>query len=87
MHGMQPIRLSRHAQERLCDRGATEDEVAEAFRTAPGAPAGAQRFECQKDFPYGSEWNGRFYATKRVRPIFVEEPNEIVVIPVNVYYL
>jgi len=30
-------------------------------------------------------WNGRWYATKQVRPIFVEEPEEIPVIAVYVY--
>lgn len=82
---MKPIRFSRHASERLRDRGATEDEVAEAIRTAPWTPAGGQRFECQKDFLYGTDWNGRFYAMKRVRPIFVEEPDKIVIITVYVY--
>ncbi|GIX47871.1 MAG: hypothetical protein KatS3mg131_2082 [Candidatus Tectimicrobiota bacterium] len=32
-----------------------------------------------------ASWNGRFYATKRGRPIFVEEPNEIVGVIVYVY--
>ncbi|MGO9269362.1 MAG: hypothetical protein ACLQOO_03725 [Terriglobia bacterium] len=32
----------------------------------------------------GREWNGKVYATKRVRPIFVEEAAEILV--VTVYY-
>lgn len=38
------------------------------------------------DFPLGSEWNGAFYETKQVRPIFVEEAVEIVVVTVYVYY-
>jgi hypothetical protein len=39
-----------------------------------------------KDFPYGKEWNGKVYATKQVRAIFVEEVGEIVVITVYTYY-
>jgi hypothetical protein len=39
-----------------------------------------------KDFTYGQEWNGKFYTTKQVRPIFVEEDDEIVVVTVYVYY-
>jgi len=31
-------------------------------------------------------WNGRHYAAKRVRPVFVEEDNEIVVITVYTYF-
>jgi len=42
--------------------------------------------ECRKDFPYNQVWNGKRYATKQVRPGFVEEPEEIVVITVYTYY-
>jgi hypothetical protein len=45
------------------------------------------RFDCRRDFAYGRDWNGKFYATKQVRPIFVEETEEIVVVTVYVYYL
>jgi hypothetical protein len=31
-------------------------------------------------------WNGTFYATKRVRPIFVEDRAEIVVVTVYTYF-
>jgi hypothetical protein len=42
--------------------------------------------ECRKDFLFEAVWNGRHYATKQVRPVFVEEPNEIGVVTVYVYY-
>jgi hypothetical protein len=83
---MKPIRPSEHARENMHYRGATEQEVIEAIRTALWAPAELGRLECRKDFAYGQEWNGRFYATKQVRPIFVEEADEIVVMTVYVYY-
>ncbi len=44
------------------------------------------RFECRKDFPYGRAWNGVEYQTKQVRPIFVDEDREIVVVTVYVYF-
>jgi hypothetical protein len=81
-----PIRFSHHARERLRDRGATEEEVVETIRTTPWTPAQAQRFECHRNFPYGADWNGRLYATKQVRPIFVEEASHIVVVTVYVYF-
>ena len=28
------------------------------------------------NFSYSNEWNGKFYETKQVRPIFVDESNE-----------
>jgi hypothetical protein len=38
------------------------------------------------NFPFGKEWNGKVYNTKQVRPIFVEEADEIVVVTVYTYY-
>ena len=83
---LKPIRLSDHAREQLRRRGGTEQEVAEAIRSASWEPASWSRFECRRDFPYDGEWNGRLYETKQVRPIFVDEPTEIVVITVYAYF-
>jgi hypothetical protein len=83
---MKPIRLSGHAREQLSYRGATEEDVEEAIRTAEWAPAELGRSECRKDFPFNREWNGKMYTMKQVRPIFVEEEHEIVVVTVYVYY-
>jgi hypothetical protein len=83
---MKPIRLSGHARGNMYFRGATEQEIIEVIRTTPWESAELGRRECRKDFTYGQEWNGKFYATKQVRPIFVEEDDEIVVVTVYVYY-
>ena len=72
-----PVRLSRHAEKQLRSRGATVQEVVEAIRTEPWQPAELGKLECRKDFAYNALWNGKHYATKQVRPIFVEEPSEI----------
>ena len=42
--------------------------------------------ECRKDFPYNATWNGKPYRTKQVRPVFVEEIAEILVVTVYTYY-
>ena len=81
-----PVRLSGHARQRLTSRGVTEDEVAEAIRTSRRLPAEKGRLECRKDFAFNAEWNGTYYSTKQVRPIFVDNPDEIVVITVYSYY-
>jgi hypothetical protein len=83
---MKPIRFSGHARDQLRYRGVSEQEVIEAILTAPWQPAELGRLECRKDFPFGREWNGRFYVTKQVRPIFADEPAEIVVVTVYSYY-
>jgi hypothetical protein len=72
-----PICLSGHARGQLFFRGGTEQDVVEAIRTAPWQPAELGRLESRKDFPFNAEWNRRRYATKRVRPIFVSEPEKL----------
>ena len=67
-------------------RGFTVVEVEEAIRTMPWQPTEFERLECRKDFAYDKEWNGKLYTTKQVRPIFVEEASEIVVVTVYTYY-
>jgi hypothetical protein len=81
-----PVHLSQHASRYVQRRGFTEAEVEQAIRQAPWTPARQGRMECVHDFPYNRTWNGRQYATKRVRPIFVEEPERIVVVTVITYF-
>jgi len=83
---MKPIRLSAHARGYLRRRGFTEHEVQVAIRTAAWLTAQAGRLEASAEFPFAGDWNGRYYQTKRVRPIFVENPWEIVVITVYTYF-
>ncbi len=86
MARVKPIRLSDHALRYMSKRGFTITEVEEAIRTASWQPAELGRLDCRKDFAYGKEWNGKLYATKQVRPVFVEEDAEIVVVTVYTYY-
>ncbi|MBW2331743.1 MAG: hypothetical protein JRF30_12745 [Deltaproteobacteria bacterium] len=68
-----PIRLSEHARQQLRFRGATEQEVIEAIRTETWETAELGRLK-------------NYYDTKQVRPIFVEEHDEVIVVTVYVYY-
>ena len=83
---MKPIRLSTHAAGYVNRRGFTVAGVEDAIRTSPWQQAELGRLECRKNFAFGKEWNLKFYATKRVRPVFVEEASEIVVVTVYTYY-
>jgi len=84
---MKPIRLSAHAMSYLEKRGFTIEEVQITISTSVWESAVLpERFQCHKDFPYNKEWNGNFYPTKQVRPIFVEEATEIVVVTVYTYF-
>lgn len=83
---MKPIRLSIHAREQLLYRGVSEEEVHETIRTSKWKPAELGRLECKKVFPNKKEWNKIYYNEKEVRPIFVEEENEIIVITIYTYF-
>ena len=83
---MKPIRLTAHARGYLARRGFTIGEVEDAIRTGTWRPAAGGRQESSKEFAYGQDWNGRVYTTKRVRPVFVDKPTEIVVITVYTYF-
>ncbi|KWT94641.1 DUF4258 domain-containing protein [Candidatus Magnetominusculus xianensis] len=83
---MRPIRLSVHAKEQLPYRGIEEDEVFDAIRTSTWETAKKERLQATKNYLYGNEWNNKFYSYKQVKPVFVEEESEIVVITVYAYY-
>lgn len=85
---MKPIRLSRHAQGYAAKRGFTQEEVERTIRGSSWQPAdwGEGRLQAATEFPFNRTWNGSFYATKKVRPIFIETELEIVVVTVYTYY-
>lgn len=83
---MKPIRLTKHATGYLSSRGFSVEEVETAIRTAAWGATELGRLDCRKDFAFGVEWNGKVYSTKQVRPVFVDEAEEVVVITVYTYY-
>ena len=81
-----PIRLSGHDSQQSYFRGTDEKEISDAIRNESWQTAEQGRFDCRRNFSFDRMWNGQHYTTKQVRPIFVEEPDEIVLITVYVYY-
>jgi len=77
---VKPVVLSRHARDRLAERGTTEQEVIQAIRDQPWIAVDEGRFEVTKWYPFGREHRGQFYAGKDVRPIFVDEADRVVVV-------
>jgi hypothetical protein len=83
---LKPVRLSGHSEGYLELRGTSKGEIEEAIRTANWEAADRGRTQCRKEFAYGAYWNDKYYVTKQVRPIFVEEDDEIVVVTFYTYY-
>jgi hypothetical protein len=84
---MKPIRLSKHAYTYTLRRGFSISEVQEAIRTSTWKSlGGTNQYQCQKDFLFQQEWNGKIYGKKQVCPVFVEKEAEIVVVTVYTQY-
>jgi hypothetical protein len=81
-----PIRFSGHVLEQLGYRGTTSEEIISAIQSTEWTPAELGRLECRLNMKFDKEWNNKYYETKQVRPIFVAEVDEIVVVTVYVYY-
>lgn len=83
---MKPIRLSAHASGYKHKRGFSEAEVKTAIQSSSWQTASSGRLECRYNFSFGQIWNGKFYSTKQIRPVFVEEADESVVVTVYTYF-
>ena len=83
---MKLIEFSQHALDQLVDRGTNRKEVEEAICRGESIPAKKGRLGFRKNFPYSAMWRGRYYETKQVMPIVVEESQCLVVVTVYVFY-
>ncbi len=83
---MKEIVFTKHSIESMRKRGVLEEEVKTTISKAPWQPSKWGRFECALEFQYDREWNGKFYHTKQVIPVFVEETKRIIVITVYAFY-
>jgi len=83
-----PIVLSVHAKDRLAQRGASAEEVANTVREGDWQPAkrGKQHAAKQHEFGGLSPVNGLPYLYKTVDVVFADEAERIFVVTVKVYY-
>jgi hypothetical protein len=81
------IAFSSHARHQLALRGATEAEVVAAISEGERMEAKSGRAAYRKNFPFHSHWKGRYYETKQVMPIIVEEGDRVIVITVYAFYI
>ncbi len=70
------VKLHPHAQARLIERGATEEEVIATVEGGATFPAQFGRTGFRRNFPFNAEWRGNYYATKKVEVIAVKENEE-----------
>jgi hypothetical protein len=85
---MKTIRFSQHALDQMRLRGATREEVREAVETTLWQSAKRGKYQVRKTFAFGrpSPINQQICPFKTVHVIFADEPDEIVIVTVLVYY-
>lgn len=82
---MKPIVFSEHALLQIKNRKVTK-EVRQTIQEGIWQSAKKGRLTCARTFAFEAEHYGRFYRSKQVVPIFVEEEKEIVVITVYTFF-
>ncbi len=80
------ITFGKGVLEKAEERGVTEEEARQA--ASAGAPTAAHsgRNARVKVFPFRSEWKGRSYEEKKVKVVFVEEGDDMILITVVARY-
>jgi hypothetical protein len=82
----QEIKFTLHAAGYTERRGFSLAEAEEAIKKSEWISSDKGRLECRMNIPFGKDWNGKHYETKQIRPIFVVEGDEIIVVTVFTYY-
>jgi len=75
-----------HALERCVERGSSEDEIELVLQKGVSAPAREGRKAKELVFDFNKNWHGKHYPEKKVKIVYIEENDEIVVLTVYVYY-
>lgn len=81
-----PVRIHPHAQERMKERGASEEEVRDTVETGERVPAKFGRVGFRRNFAFGHEWRGKYYHTKQLEVFAVQEGSDWLVISLIVRY-
>jgi hypothetical protein len=83
---MENIVFSQHALDQMIKRGATRTEVEVTVCEGEMIPAKKGRLAFRKNFPFGSEWKGKYYEMKQIMAIVVKEEEQFIVITVYTFY-
>ena len=83
---MRPVVLSRHALDRITERGTNEQEVRAAVQSGSRKAAREGRIWCRLNFEFKSTWQGKYYAVKQVAPVIIEQADRILVVTVCTFF-
>ncbi len=75
-----------HARDRMRERGVSEDEVTATLERGQPGQAAVGRNARELVFPFNSQWQGKLYQQKKVRVVYIEEDDILIVITVYAYF-
>lgn len=75
-----------HAQTRMKERGASEEEVTSTIEHGEQFSAKFRRAGFRRNFSFNNHWRGRYYKTKQIEAYAVRETSNWLVITVIVRY-
>lgn len=81
-----PLIFTRHARERMQERGALEEDVRAALRLGQREPAQRGLVLYRLNVEFKREWDGRYYGVQQIVPVVDEEGERIVVVTVHTFY-
>jgi len=80
------VRFHPHAQERILERGATEEEVRATVEFGEQFSAQYGRIGFRRNFSFEGVWRGKYYRTKQVEAFAIHEESDWLVITVITRY-
>lgn len=81
-----PVVFTKHALQRVRERGAREEDVLEAIRIGQRESAQRGLVLYRLNVEFKREWDGRYYGVQQVAPVVAEEKDRIVVVTVYTFY-
>ena len=80
------IRIHPHAQERMAERGTSNEDIIETITGGEKFPAKFGRVGFRRNFIFGGEWKGRRYLTKQVEVYAIEDRGWLVITVIVKYF-
>jgi hypothetical protein len=80
------IIFTKHAREKMLDRGVSEEDVTKALRIGQREPARRGLWQYRVNMEFRREWAGKYYGMQQVMPVVVEEEDQYVVVTVYASY-
>ena len=80
------VRFHPHAQERMVERGASEQEVLAAVEKGERFEAKFDRTGFRRNFVFEKQWQGKYYKAKQVEAYAVRQGKDWLVVTVIARY-